>query len=451
MIRTTTLLAAVMTVVTASALALAQDLSAEQRIQAQALIEQLASDDASVRQTAEDGLVALGAGVDALLDELAADASAESRRRVRSIRQRLSDAQRAASPEALTWAGLRGNPSRNGIAGGVIPAQLPEKAWAVRVDTGHLLQGSVVPGDSRVMCLSGEGVVRCYSTADGTRQWLTHLDVEVSASAVLAAGRLVVPTARGLVALDAATGRRVWEQKADYGCDAAPAVDGGHVYAAFRNLGVRAFDVVTGEPTFEAPMAPSGALLVDGDLLVAGTEDGYLVRVHPETGKPLWRVELGSAPNMGPTLVGPGMIAVLARDRYLRVLGAEHGTTLWERRLPNVSKSESLVAAAGRVFLTDGGGAIRAYDAGDGRSLWQRNEGIMSMGGPCATSRRVMWGARGRLTCRDARTGVLQWRLDLDAIDDAVPVIRDGVIYFLTDRELVALRAAPTPTTPSER
>jgi outer membrane protein assembly factor BamB len=435
----------------AVSLAHAEDLAPEQQAAADALIRQLSVDDATAREAAEDALVALGEPIRALLRSRADDVGAEASRRIRSILRRLDDALTHADSGSLTWAGLRGNPSRNGIAGGDIPAVQPETAWSVRVDTTELLQGGVVPGERRISCLSGDGVVRCFSAENGSRLWLANLEAKISASAVLAGGRLVIPTSRGLVALDESTGRRVWEQKAAYGCDAAPAIDGGRVFAAFRSLGVQAFDVVTGDRTFEAPMAPSGALLVDGDLIVAGTEDGYLVRLHSDTGKPVWRVELGSAPNMGPTLAGPGMIAVLARDRYLRVIGAETGKTLWERRLPHVSNSESLVAAAGRVFLTDAGGSIRAYDAGTGRSLWQRNEGMLSMGGPCATDRRVMWGARGRLTCRDAKTGVLQWRLDVDAIDDAVPVIRDGVVYFLTDRELLALRSPEAPTTPSGR
>jgi outer membrane protein assembly factor BamB len=303
-----------------------------------------------------------------------------------------------------------------------------------------LIQGAVVPGEDTIMCLSGDGLVRCYAADDGTRSWISNVESEITASAVLAAGRLVIPTASGLVALDEKTGRRVWHAPADYGCDAAPAVDGGRVFAAFRNLGVRAYDLMTGDEVFHAPMAPSGALLVDGPLIVAGTEDGQLLRLDPSTGKAVWKAEIGSAPNMGPTLAGPGMIAVLARDRYLRVIGAERGKTLWERRLPRASRSESLVSAAGRLFLTDDGGSLRCYEAGTGRALWNRNEGMIEMGGPCATGERVMWGTRGRLTCRDARTGVLQWRLDLEAVDDAVPVIRDGTIYFLTDLELVALR-----------
>jgi len=405
-----------------------------------ALIAQLGAATAADRRAAEDGLVALGEKARPTIEALVASADAEVRSRARSVLRRLDDIARNATRASLTWAGLRGSPSRSGIAGGEIPAEDPKAVWRTRVHDVELIQGAVVPGEDAVVCLSGDGVIRCYASHDGSRRWLTNVESDVTASAVLAGGRLVVPTTSGLVALDEKTGRRVWHVPADYGCDAAPAVDGGRVFAAFKNLGVRAYDLMTGEQVFHAPMAPSGALLVDGSLIVAGTEDGKLVRLDPRTGKPIWRIEIGSAPNMGPTLAGPGMIAVLARDRYLRVIGAERGKTLWERRLPRASKSESLVSAAGRLFLTDDGGSLRCFEAGTGRPLWNRNEGMIEMGGPCATEQLVMWGTRGRLTCRSARSGVLQWRVDLAAVDDAVPVIRNGTIYFLTDRELIALR-----------
>jgi len=407
---------------------------------AAALLDELGAETAVDRQAAEDALVAMGERSRALVQPLLSAADAELRSRARSIVRRLDDLASSRTRASLTWAGLRGNPARSGIAGGEIPAEEPKIAWRSRVHDVKLIQGAVIPGEDSIVCLSGDGVVRSYATSDGSRRWLASVESDVTASAVLAAGRLVVPTTSGLVALDEKTGRRVWHVPAGYGCDAAPAVDGGRVYAAFKNLGVVAFDLMTGDELFRAPMAPSGALLVDGSLIIAGTEDGQLVRLHPKTGKPIWKIDLGSAPNMGPTLAGPGMIAVLARDRYLRVIGAERGRTLWERRLPSASKSESLVSAAGRLFLTDNGGALRCYEAGTGRSLWSRNEGMIEMGGPCATVERVLWGTRGRLTCRSARSGVLQWRIDVEAVNDAVPVIRDGTIYFLTNMELIALR-----------
>ncbi len=400
----------------------------------------LAADTADARQSAEDALVALGETARPIAEARLEDPDAEIRRRARSILARLDSALASTSRAALTWAGLRGDAGRSGVAGGPIPLEDPERIWSVHVPRTDLIQGALVPGHDRVMALSGDGIVRCFAAADGERLWLTSIDAKISASAVLAAGRLVIPSSRGIVALDERTGRAAWERPAAYGCDAAPAVSGGRVFAAFRNEGVRAFDLDTGEVVFESAFAPSGALLVDGDLIVVGTEDGRVMRLDPETGKRRWSVEIGTAPNMGPTLVAPGMIAVLARSRYLRVLGTERGSLLWERRLRAASSSESLAASAGRMFLTDDTGSLRAYDVGTGHPIWQRSEGMLETGGPCATSESVLWAARGRLTCRNADDGRLRWRLDLPALNSPPPVVRGGVIYVLTDRELIALR-----------
>lgn len=419
--------------------ALAQDLTIEERARIEGYVRLLGDESAEVRQSAERALVALGERVRPFVTAAASDPDAEVRRRARAVLERLKDAARRATGADLTWAGLRGGPTRSGVVGGELPKTEPTAAWVVSVPDAPLLQGAVVPGDGRVICLSGDGAIRCFLAQGGERSWLAHADSSIEWSAVLAAERLVVPTGRALLALDVTTGRTAWAHEATYGCNAAPAVVGGRVYSAFRNEGVRAYDLESGEKVFERKLAPSGALLADGDLIVTGTEDGRLMRLDPSSGKTVWSRDLGSEPNMGPTLAAPGVIVVLSRDRYLRALSVERGRELWSRRIAASSRSESLAAAAGRLFLTDRRGAVRAFDAGSGRMLWQRFEGLVEIGGPCATSKSVVYGSRGRLVCRDAQSGNFRWRVDFPALDNAVPVARDGRLYLLTNRRLHAL------------
>src|SRR5262249_51903718 len=134
---------------------------------------------------------------------------------------------------------------------------------------------------------------------DGGRLWLDEVGAPITASAALAAERLVVPTGKGVVALDVRDGRELWRFDAPYGANAAPAIAGRRVYAALRSFGVKAFDLATGAEVMTRKLAPAGALLADGDLVVCGTEDGSLVRLDPTTGRDVWRLDLGAPPNMG--------------------------------------------------------------------------------------------------------------------------------------------------------
>ena len=272
---------------------------------------------------------------------------------------------------------------------------IPRRSGASPVPGMRLIEGALVPDGDNVICLGADGAVRAFDTRDGSRRWLTQLKAGIEASAILAGDRLVVPTVTSLVALDTRNGRKVWEKEAVYGCDAAPAISGNRVFAAFRNEGVRAFDLDTGEMVFERKCNPSGALLVDGDLIVVGTADAQLMRLHSATGKDLWLRDIGSEPDMGPSLAAPGIVVVLAENRYLRGIATEDGRTLWERRLTTASRSESLASGAGRVFVSDARGTLRAFDAGTGKPLWNRNEGMLELGGPCVTAKHILWADNG--------------------------------------------------------
>jgi outer membrane protein assembly factor BamB len=413
-----------------------QEVDLETRAKIEGYVRLLGADDAKTRDDASGALVALGDVARPFLEKALVDPSAEVRDRVRGILARLEDARRAQTGEDQTWPGLRGGPTRSGVASGELPRTKPSLAWKTEVHEKTLLQGAVVPAGAYVACLSSEGVVRAFASKDGARLWLSEIAADVTASGVLAGDRLVVPTGKGLVALDTKDGHVAWRFDAPYGSNAAPAIVGRRVFAAFRNLGVKAFDLSTGEVVFSKPISPAGALLADADLVVCGTADGALVRLDVDTGKERWRKTLGAPPNMGPTLAAPGVIVAFTKDRWLRAFRAEDGKEIWGVREATVSGSESLAAAAGRVFLTDESGWIIARDAASGRLIWKRNEGLVEMGGPCATSGEVITSSRGRMTCRDADCGDYLWRLDVDSPDNAAPAAAAGRIYVLYDDEL---------------
>jgi hypothetical protein len=417
--------------------ALAGEVDLEMRARIEGYVKLLGADDAKTRDEAEAALVALGDSVRPFVEKSLSDTSGEVRSRARSVLAQLDQAAARRTGEDQTWPGLRGGPTRSGVHAGGIPRTKPKLLWSTDLAERSLLQGAVVPGGECVACLSGEGVVRAFSAKDGGRLWLAELPGEITASAVLAANRLVVPTGKALVALDLRDGRETWRFEAPYGSNAAPAIVGGRVFGSFKNLGVRAFDLGTGEQVFATKgISPAGALLADGDLVVCGTEDGELVRIDPETGRAKWKKDLGAPPNMGPTLASPGVVVAFTKDRFLRAFRTDDGKELWSVRVAAGSGSEALGAAAGRVFLTDQSGWINALDAATGSVIWRRNEGFVEMGGPCATDALVIAGSRGRMTCRDADSGDFVWRIDVDSRQNAAPAAAGGRLYVLYENQL---------------
>ena len=187
-------------------------------------------------------------------------------------------------PQHVVLRGHRVDETRariSGVVGGKIPRVMPAVAWRVEVPDEQPLQGALVATSDTVITLSANGTVRCFAAEDGRRRWLAVLDGGITASAALSGGRLVVPTAAGVVALDVTDGREAWKVPSDYGCRAAPAIVGTRVFVSLRNHGVLGLDIKTGEPRVERKLAPQGALLADADLLVVGTEDGTLRSLDP--------------------------------------------------------------------------------------------------------------------------------------------------------------------------
>lgn len=422
---------------TAHAVRADDTLTVEEKARIQGYIVLLEDDDDAVRRLAEDELARIGEKARGLLEATRSGAKPESRRRIDALLSRLDGARTSSAEE---WPGLRGGPQRSGVVGGTIPRTTPTAVWHVSVPDQEPLQGALLATSDAVVTLSADGTVRCFAAEDGSRRWLAMLDGGVTASAALASGRLIVPTSAGVVALDVADGHEVWKVPAAYGCRAAPAVVGSRVFVALRNQSVMGLDVRTGEPRVERKLAPQGAVLADADLLVFGTEDGTFRSVDPDSGKDRWKIDLGGAPVMGPTLAAPGVIVVMARDREIQALRVSDGKTAWQKRLPALSPSESVAASAGRVFLTDTSGFIRAYDAATGRELWNRNEGFVEMGAPAATADAVCFGSRGRVGCRDAATGDFLWRIDVDRRECSSPIVAAGRLFVLDAGQLRCLK-----------
>ncbi|HEX8122909.1 MAG TPA: PQQ-binding-like beta-propeller repeat protein [Solirubrobacteraceae bacterium] len=101
---------------------------------------------------------------------------------------------------------------------------------------------------------------------------------------------------------------------------------------------------------------------------------------------------------------------------------------------------QTVLAADGRVYVTDGRGAV-AFDLATGRQLW-----ATGIDGPKATAydAGVLYvRTTNVLTALDATTGAVRWRHEHDDNGDGGgPVAADGVVYYDTYGQVLALRAS---------
>lgn len=106
---------------------------------------------------------------------------------------------------------------------------------------------------------------------------------------------------------------------------------------------------------------------VNGNALTLAASDGNVIALEAESGKTLWRVDVGAKISAGVGSDGK-VAAVVTRGGEL--VAVEAGRVKWRKPL-GVRVATAPLVAGGRVFVLGVDRAIQAFDANDGVKLWQ--------------------------------------------------------------------------------
>jgi outer membrane protein assembly factor BamB len=273
----------------------------------------------------------------------------------------------AASGEAGTWA---------------IDAATGKVAWrtngpvAYSAGPGAAFGFDVTRGITDVVALSSASGRTLWSHDAGkmlgnaTAGWLTYAGGLV----YVAAGSTEFPTGiePAVRALSAQTGERVWG--ADLTASSQqPVVAGGVVYACTPSR-VVALNGATGARLWESPsLGDPGALLTPGGVIcgdaVTASLDVETFALNAATGKLLWRDDLSGFPVAaadGYVFLIDSAIAGGAVQTTVWARHAQSGKLAWTRTFP-----EGLVRTAGDVpYICGGDGTLLAIAATTGHTLW---------------------------------------------------------------------------------
>ncbi len=151
------------------------------------------------------------------------------------------------------------------------------------------------------------------------------------------------------------------------------------------------------------------SLLAGGHLFVA-TSSGTVAAINPDTGRDLWRFQLGKPLDAGIGADGQ-TAAVITRENEL--LTVVDGKERWRIRLPARSFTAPLVAG-GRVFVLLADRSVSAFDGATGARLWtQTRPGeplVLEQGGVLlAVGDTLVAGLSSRLTGLDPLNGRVRW------------------------------------------
>jgi len=106
---------------------------------------------------------------------------------------------------------------------------------------------------------------------------------------------------------------------------------------------------------------------VNGNVLTLAASDGDVLAVEADSGRAVWRANVGAKISAGVGSDG-SIAAVVTRDGELVAL--EGGRVKW-KKVVGVRVATAPLVAGGRIFVLGVDRTVHAYDASDGIKLWQ--------------------------------------------------------------------------------
>lgn len=183
-----------------------------------------------------------------------------------------------------------------------------------------------------------EGVDPGASSQFGV-EWYRPIEAYIGQHFQLVAARdkIFVSTARGLYALDSASGDVVWRFDTELPLGNSPTVSGDKIYVGGFDKRVYALDADTGSLIWTFGSAKGGYStnpLVEQGKVLLGSRDGYFYALDQDTGNLIWQFPLHDQAPLASILYSAaykdGKVFFAANDNYAYALDVTSGSLIWQ-------------------------------------------------------------------------------------------------------------------------
>lgn len=278
-------------------------------------------------------------------------------------------------------------------------------------------------------------------------RWTMHGRALIEFPPVLAYRNAYVGTHGGMFfAVDEQTGRIVWKHRLGRCMAASPAVSDGVVYQGLMagapcnhylqegTGGLIALDARTGRTLWEYPtgIVESSAVVVDHTVFFCSywySSSGQVIALDTRTHRMRWSITLPGKLTSS-VAYEAGRVYVASYSGELYALSATDGHELW-RAYAGGSIYSSPSVGYGRVFIASKGGAVYSFAATSGRLMWAAPVGGEVYGSTALAGGTVYVGSfGGGFYALDAWTGALRWSFYPGSPVLGSPTVMDGLVYF---------------------
>ncbi len=288
---------------------------------------------------------------------------------------------------------------------------------AVEEDEPDLLGGGLAYDDGKLFATTGYGKVVAIDPASGNRLWIQPINIPIRTAPKVMADKVIVLTVDNQTyALSVADGRILWTHRgiseaAGFIADVAPSVTDNIVIVPHSSGEIVALDIATGLELWSDTLVLSRRTTASD--IFAG---------------------IGGTP-----VIAGGVVYAVSNNGLLVATELNRGQRLWEQP---ISSDNALWVAGDAIFVLTRTQAVIALNRADGRIKWvtqltafedeeNQKDPILWKGPVLAGGRLWVTNAIGVMQTLDPQTGALGSSIEIaDGVVDA-PIVADGKMFLL--------------------
>ncbi|MGA0853433.1 MAG: PQQ-binding-like beta-propeller repeat protein [Luteolibacter sp.] len=276
-----------------------------------------------------------------------------------------------------------------------------------------------------------DGTVTCLGKEDGGLKWRKKISTHPIYADLVAAGDSVLVNDSDLWLRRVGKGGEVlWKRS---------------LLQAFEDKeGRRIFtDVLSGGTYYQSkPTAVKGRVFY-------GMPSGFLVAADADTGKELWKFEMGGAISVAPAVADGRVFAgQQGGERFFYCVDAENGAPIWKQTIPGGWVWGSATVDEGRVYIPTVDGHAVCLDAATGHIIWSYPTAMSVPAEPAIDGGLVYFGSWSHsIYAFDKKTGDIIWKENGVGLDSGTLIATGGKVYLPHHRNIFSTLDAKTGAT----